>query len=269
MTLSDLDRSQGDIRGRGGIKEIMTVAEDGKQRAMTYMAERRHFADCNSPQSTNHSRDGFALLAMGFTGQKALGFKLRDTLGIPCDASPMETGGLRFQFDEKKGVEALIYIASQWPDVTAFFIAKVFFLAEKWHLNRYARPIIGDTFIAMPNGPVPSMIYDFIKGQLDQAGDPDAIMAALRIERNPHLRVTAQRDPDGDVLSPSDIECLDEAVAFCRAHTFSALSTLTHRERAWLEAPANGPMDYEAMIEGEDRDAILAEAREFAAYGVL
>lgn len=178
---------------------------------------------------------------------------------------------LRFQFDEKKGVEALTYVASKWPGVTAFFAAKVLFFAEKLHLNRYSRPIVGDTFIAMPNGPVPSTLYDFIKGRLDQAGDPDAIMAALLIERDPYPRVAAQRAPDLDALSPSDLECLDESIAFCHGRGFRTLSDLTHRERAWLEAPTNGPMDYEHMIDGEgdEREAIVAEAREFAVYGVL
>jgi len=178
---------------------------------------------------------------------------------------------LRFQFNEKKGVEALTYVASKWPGVTAFFAAKVLFFAEKKHLNLYSRPIVGDTFIAMPNGPVPSTLYDFIKGKLDQAGDPDAVMAALGVERDPYPRITAKRTPDLDALSPSDLECLDEAMAFCRGHGFGTLSNLTHQERAWSEAPANGPMDYEHMIDGEgdNRDAVVAEAREFAAYGVL
>jgi uncharacterized phage-associated protein len=178
---------------------------------------------------------------------------------------------LRFQFNERKGVEALTYVASKWPGVTAFFASKILYFAEKKHLNRYSRPIVGDTFIAMPNGPVPSSLYDFIKGRLDQAGDPDAIMGALLVERDPYLRIAAQRDPDTEVLSLSDIECLDEAIDFCRSHTFAALSGLTHQERAWAEAPVNGPMDYEHMIdgEGEDREEIIAEAKEFAAYGVL
>lgn len=187
-----------------------------------------------------------------------------------CDiALHMNTSMLRFQFDEKKGVEALTYVASKWPGLTAFFAAKVLFFAEKRHLNRYSRPIVGDTFIAMPNGPVPSTLYDFIKGKLDQSGDPDAVMAALLIERDPYPKVAAQRAPDLDALSASDIECLDEAIEVCRGHSFGALSNLTHQERAWLAAPANGPMDYENMIEGDDRDEIVAEAREFASYGVL
>jgi len=178
---------------------------------------------------------------------------------------------LRFQFNEKKGVEALSYVASKWPGGTAVFAAKVLFFAEKSHLNRYARPIVGDTFMAMPNGPVPSMLYDFIKGQLDQAGDPGAVMAALSIRRDPYLSVPVQREPDLSVLSGSDVECLDEAIAFCRSRNSATLSNLTHRETAWSRAPANGPMDYEDMIDGvgEERETIVAEAREFAAYGVL
>lgn len=178
---------------------------------------------------------------------------------------------LRFQFDEKKGVETLTHIAAQWPGITAFYASKVLFFAEKFHLNRYGRPIVADTFIAMPNGPVPSTIYDFIKGRLDMAGDPQAITEALSIEQGAYPQVRAKRAPDLGVLSPSDLECLDEAIAFCRGRSFNILSNLTHQEAAWRNAPSNGAMDYEALIEADHpyRDAVLEDAREFAAYGVL
>lgn len=178
---------------------------------------------------------------------------------------------LRFRFDERKGVEALTFIAARWPGITAFYASKVLFFAEKLHLNRYARPIVADTFVAMPNGPVPSALYDFIKGRLDLAGDPEAVAEALTIVEDGYLRITARRDADLETLSESDVECLDEAVEFCRQRGFRLLSELTHRERAWREAPANGPMDYEALIDDDNpaRDEILESAREFAEYGVL
>lgn len=186
------------------------------------------------------------------------------------DAAPVPAFPIRFQFNERKGVEALTYVARQWPGITAFFASKVLFFAEKKHLNRYARPIVADTFVAMPNGPVPSTLYDFIKGQLGQAGDPEAIQEALAFSREQYPTVTARRAANVDVLSPSDVECLEEAIAFCRPRTFGVLSELTHRERAWAEAPQNGPMSYEKMIdEGPDHDDILEEVRDFAAYGVL
>jgi hypothetical protein len=188
----------------------------------------------------------------------------------------MDHSELRFQFDEKKGVEALTYIASKWPDITAFFASKVLFYAEKYHLNRYARPIVADTFIAMPNGPVPSTIYNFIEGELDQAGDPDAITRAFTVTKERYARIRAQRPADFDALSPSDLECLNEAIAFCKPYAdaprgFSVLSNLTHLEKSWRTASTNGPMSYKAMIDDDNpaRDQIIQEAAEFAAYGVL
>jgi len=178
---------------------------------------------------------------------------------------------LRFQFDEKKGVEVLTYIASQWPGITPFFASKVLFFAEKWHLNRYARPIVADTFIAMPNGPVPSTLYDFIKGNLSNSGDPEAFFAAIQIDRDQYLRVNAKRAADEETLSPSDLECLNEAIQFCRQNTFAFLSSLTHRERSWREADINGPMSYEAMVDDDlpHRSRLIEDLEEFAAYGVL
>lgn len=181
----------------------------------------------------------------------------------------MRCMAIRFQFDERKGIEALTYIAAKWAGVTIFYASKVLFFAEKKHLNEYGRPIVADTFIAMPNGPVPTTLYDFIKGNLGQSGDPDGFRAA--IDTSNHPRIVAKRGFNGDLLSQTDIECLDAAIAYCKTKGFGHLSQLTHQERSWAEAQANAAMDYELFIDDDNpnRDEILSEAREFAAYGVL
>jgi uncharacterized phage-associated protein len=176
---------------------------------------------------------------------------------------------LRFQFDEKKGTEALAYIAEKWPGVTIFYASKVLFFAEKSHLNKYGRPIVADTFIAMPNGPVPSTLYDFIKGNLGQSGDPEGFRGA--IDASNHPTISAKRPFNNEMLSATDIECIDSAITYCRPKGFGHLSQLTHQERSWSEANANSAMDYELFIDDDNpnREEILSEAREFAAYGVL
>lgn len=181
----------------------------------------------------------------------------------------MAVMALRFQFDERKGTEALAYIAARWPNITVFYASKVLFFAEKRHLNQYARPIVADTFVAMPNGPVPSTLYDFIKGNLGLSGDPDAFRGAIDTSQYPKL--ANRRHPAEDALSVSDQECLDEAIAFCRTKGFGHLSQLTHQERSWAEANSNGPMDYEKFIDDDNphREEIIEEAKEFASYGVL
>lgn len=181
----------------------------------------------------------------------------------------MAYDGLKFQFDEEKAVEVLAYIAEQWPKITAFYASKVMFFAEKKHLSKYGRPIVADTFIAMPNGPVPSTMYDIMRGNLDQLGDPQKIIDTLECHRSSrYIEITAKRQADLDVLSLSDVTCLDGAIEFCKTATRS-LSDITHDEPSWQEASPNSPMDYAKMIDGEDTDSVFQKAQEFAAYGVL
>ena len=176
---------------------------------------------------------------------------------------------LRFPFDEKKALEALVLIAKLWPGVTAFYASKVLFFAEKWHLNRYGRPVVGDRYIAMDNGPVPSAIYDWFKNNFDRMGDPEAILDAVEFNRNDrYVKATARREPELDYLSRSDIVMLEEAITFCRQFSVGALSRLTHNDLAWKAAPLNAEMDPALMIEGDQRDQIVEAAQEFAAYGV-
>ena len=77
---------------------------------------------------------------------------------------------VRFQFNESKAVEALVFIAKRWPGITPFYLSKVLFFADRDHLRMYGRPILGDSYIAMDNGPVPSRVYDIVKGNLDFFG---------------------------------------------------------------------------------------------------
>jgi hypothetical protein len=118
----------------------------------------------------------------------------------------------------------------------------------------------------MASGPVPSRVYDLLKGNLDFFGDPAAIVEAIRVDRNDRwARIYAGRTPNLDVLSETDIEILSAAIEFCRGKSFGELSELTHQEPAWAQAPANGEMNPELLV-GED---MREEVREAAAYAVL
>lgn len=176
---------------------------------------------------------------------------------------------LRFPLEEKKALEAFVLVATEWPGITAFYAAKIVFLADKQHLNRFGRPVIGDRYIAMDNGPVPSAIYDWFKGNLDRMGDPQSIVDAIEFNRNGrYVTATARRTPDFDYLSPSDIAAIKDAVAFCRRRSVSELIRITHNDPAWKQADLNGEMDPILMIEGDHRDEVVESAKEFAAYGV-
>ena len=173
---------------------------------------------------------------------------------------------IRFQFNESKAVEALVFIAKRWPGITPFYLSKVLFFADRDHLRKYGRPVVGDIYIAMDNGPVPSRVYDIVKGNIDFFGDPAAIKAALRIDRAAQYpQMFAARDPDTEHFSETDIAQLSEAIAFCKGKSFGYLSTLTHNEEAWSSAARDTEMALELLVPEDQRE----EVREAAAYAVL
>ena len=176
---------------------------------------------------------------------------------------------LRFPFDEKKALEALVLVTRAWPEITAYFAAKVFFIADKTHLNKYGRPVVGDRYIAMDHGPVPSAIYDWFKGNLNLMGDPEALLSSISFEPvGRYVKATARRDPDLKYLAGSDVEALEAAIKFCKGRPLSALSAITHREAAWQEAELNSEMDPLKLIDPENRDRIVEVAEEYALHGV-
>jgi hypothetical protein len=180
---------------------------------------------------------------------------------------------MKFSFSQTKAVAALAFIAKEHPGFTPLFISKILFFAEKWHLNRYGRPIVADTYIAMPRGPVPSTIKDFIDAKWDWCDKPDNFDGAVLVKRESSmLRLyPGPNGPDLSVLSQTDMDCLREAIEFCKDKTADELSWITHQDRAWRVAEPNRAMDYELLIDTDNphRDEITEAARESAAYGVL
>src|SRR5690554_1717133 len=58
---------------------------------------------------------------------------------------------------------AFLYVVSAFEGVDILRAFKILYFANKEHLALYGRPIIEDEFCALPNGPVPSKIYDAVK----------------------------------------------------------------------------------------------------------
>lgn len=192
--------------------------------------------------------------------------------GRPAPRAESAERPLKFAFSDTKALESLAYVAIKWPGITPFFISKVFFFAEKWHLNKYGRPIIADTYIAMPRGPVPSTVKNIVDENFEYVDEPERLYKLLRIEKN-KFRSLYSSVPEDDLtnLTASDKECFLDAINFCRGKGIDELSYITHLEKAWANAPANQGMDYENFVDDNNphKEEILSAAREFAVYGVL
>jgi uncharacterized phage-associated protein len=185
----------------------------------------------------------------------------------------MAAMAVAFTFDFGKAGAALVYLASkELPAFDKGKACKLLFLADKFHLVRYGRPITGDHYWALEHGPVPSALLNLINNvEKNDLSDRNAreLSESLELDRsfeNPRFR--ARQGADLDLLSTSDIEALDRVAEAHGRKSFAELRALTHEtvayQRAWARRPAKKgsvPMNFEDFFD-EDADAIVGAREE-------
>ncbi|WP_312808757.1 Panacea domain-containing protein [Agrobacterium cavarae] len=175
---------------------------------------------------------------------------------------------MRFSVDKEKTIEALLYIVTRYGEAGRFHALKTLYFADREHLRLYGRPITGDRYIAMDNGPVPSYAYNALKQEIPEP-ERHLVSDALSLGSSAsHPTYVPHREPDLSFFSKTDLECLEQAYAYCSGKSFGAISDETHKHLAWRKAPLNGEMRVKDMLDGVPED-IAQEAELFASYGVL
>ncbi|WP_181176667.1 Panacea domain-containing protein [Mesorhizobium sp. B1-1-9] len=175
---------------------------------------------------------------------------------------------MKFTVDKPKAIEAIVYVASRMPGIGRFHASKALYFAELEHLRTYGRPVFGDRYIAMDNGPVPSFAYDALKGTVGP-DDKALIDGAVLVESQAtYPKYKAARAPNLSLFSKSDIECLEKGIDHIRNRSFGSISDETHGHTGWKKASLNAPIAVDDMLEGVSPE-IVESAEEFAAYGIL
>lgn len=175
---------------------------------------------------------------------------------------------MKFEVDKEKTIEALLWVIEKYGETQRFHALKTLYFADMEHLRRFGRPVTGDRYVAMENGPVPSYAYNALKGELPENERASLVAAINVINDRPQPYYQPHRLPDMNFFSRSDIECLEWAFEHCRKRSFGSISDETHEHVAWKRAGLNGTMHIDHMLDGADAEALEA-AKEFAAYGVL
>ena len=155
-------------------------------------------------------------------------------------------GKLQFQFDAEKFANAVAYLAQALPGSTKMTICKQLYLADKAHLLRYGRPVIGDRYYKLPHGPVPSRGLNLLRGKGDAAERALLNQFVSVLGNSVHPKQAANRK----AFSRSDLEVLDEVIEKYGKWTASALRTETHAQAPWRETADSCAIDYELFFEG-------------------
>lgn len=141
------------------------------------------------------------------------------------------------RFDPQKALEVLLYVTRDRRDM--YSALKVVYFADKEHLSRYGRLIAGDSYVAMSHGPVPSGLYDIIKSVRADSAPLVMEVPAGKAFTMAGYDIKPLREPNLDILSESDKECLDEAVREYGRKTFNELKEISHRDAAFQAADEN------------------------------
>lgn len=174
----------------------------------------------------------------------------------------MDTHHIRFRTNSKKALEVILWCANKRGSVDFHTVLKVLFGAEVEHLNEWGRPIVGDTYSAMPYGPVPLGTYELMKREplaLEELGDPDPPFTVRG------YTITPGRLADLSIFSRSEIAALERGWREYGALGFSARTERSHQHPAWQRAWDAGRdrMDWADFLEGvnatEEARADLAE----------
>lgn len=162
---------------------------------------------------------------------------------------------MSFHISYNKAIETIVWLAEKKPGIDIYHVAKILFYADKLHLNKYGRPIIGDTYIKMPYGPAPSAVLDLIKKnaytltprQIDKISQ--AITVKI-IKSFPSIK--SNREPDLSYFSKTDLACLQKSFDENAELPFDDLVKSTHEEKSYIEASNGQPIDEKLMVDNDN-----------------
>ncbi len=178
-------------------------------------------------------------------------------------------GPIQFKISYDKAIEIIVWLAERKPGIDIYHVAKVLFYADKMHLNRFGRPVTGDTYIRMPYGPVPSGIRDLItENSWLSPRQIERMKNSLIIDKGNHYKLAATRKPDLKYFSKSDIKCLEESLETYGNLSFDQLYKSTHQEKCYHETASNEKIDYSTLIDDENpsKHEILKNMEELSQY---
>jgi uncharacterized phage-associated protein len=151
-----------------------------------------------------------------------------------------------FRFDAEKGLELLLYVANRSTNRDLYWVLKVPYFADKYHLERVARTICGDTYYAMKDGPVPGGLYDIVKDVRDRrrlSTQTSKAQSSFEVKGN---TIIPRRDADLEFFSKTDTECLSRAISEIQNLSFGELKDKSH-DAAYEGADPNGEIPIEAI----------------------
>lgn len=170
-------------------------------------------------------------------------------------------------FDKQKLTEIVLFILNKTRGLDYYHLFKVIYFADAIHLSKYGIRMIEDDFCALPDGPVPSTLYDSVKwafgGNGVQCDEELGRMIKASVTHgsgyDSYYFLTPLRAADADYLSKSEIECLELSISDNVELSYNDLRDKSHGEE-WKRAYFCGSGMKVMDVIGIARDAHASDA---------
>lgn len=144
------------------------------------------------------------------------------------------TGRSNDTFEIEKAIAVLGYFVEQTGE-SMYSLMKLMYLADKLHLGRYGRFIVGDTYCALQQGPVPSCTYNMMKHLRGEKRDDAFAPAEKYFAYGSDHSMTLLHSVDMEELSGGEITCIEAINNVYKSLGKWGVRDLSH-DPAWTEA---------------------------------
>ena len=169
------------------------------------------------------------------------------------------------KYNFKKFVNATLFFAHRVKRLGPTKLNKLLYYSDFEHYRLYGRPILGDRYLRMKQGPVPDTSYSIFCANFREKIDY-SLKDAIEIRRETLFSFTRntihpKREPDLSVFSESEIKIMEEVAEKWSDATARKISNQTHLEEPWRETPEHEKIDYKLTLKQPN-----SISREYAEY---
>lgn len=142
-------------------------------------------------------------------------------------------------FDKQRLTEIVLYILNKTNGLDYYHVFKVIYFANIAHLARYGFSMVSDDFCALPDGPVPSILYNCVKGEQYYDKELQSMLdeSISKGTEDAYYMLEAKRGANEIYLSKADIEVLDKSISENANLPYGDLRSKSHGEE-WRRAYA-------------------------------
>jgi uncharacterized phage-associated protein len=166
-------------------------------------------------------------------------------------------------YDVKKIANTIIFfIDNDVKNLGITKLMKLFFYADKYHLEEYGKPIFNHNYTKLPRGPVPTWLYSIIRTAVSGSIDFDFksevdifnnYIEAKEVNNGEYMQVFFNKKQgfDKNFFSKSQINILSRIIDEFKYITATDISEKSHATKAWQSVEQNQQITYSLMVDDD------------------